>query len=73
MEGSKPYAIYRIKQASWNEVTELSKNIKLAFKEHGMTWIKDYFITEMGSSLELEMYTKEADDLLRETVPQYLL
>jgi len=73
MEGSKAYALYRIHQASWNEVMELSQNIKLAFKEHGLVWIKDYYLTEMGSSLDIEIYTKEADDLLRETVPQYLL
>ena len=73
MHGSQPYATYRIKRANWREAEDLSTSIKQAFEEHGMIWIKDYFINSSGGTLEIEIYSQAANELLKETVPQYLL
>jgi len=73
MQGSRAYAVYKIKRANWREAEDLSTIIKQAFENAALIWIKDYFINSTGNTLEIEVYSKEADDLLKETVPQYLL
>lgn len=73
IQGSKPYATYTIKMASTEEALKLRLEIETEFKASKLTWFKHYFLTTVGSTVNVEIYTAEADELLREVTPQYLL
>lgn len=73
MPGSKPFAVYKKRLHSSDEAIAFKKDLQKVFKQGGFEWFKHYFINVRSTSVEIEIYTKEADGFLRENSVQFLL
>ncbi len=72
-QGSKPIATYNIRQANTAEALKLRLQIEDEFKKSQLAWFQHYFITSVGNTVTVEVYTKEADEYLKGNIPQHLL